>query len=114
MLRTQIRFNVPKLFLNLQNKVNAVNASNKENYQSAGAASAAGGSDKLAASFRSMLELAMENQGPEGTAQMLEQLARDLRAAPRPAGGITTPYVNTIPAEQAFRPLDQGHCPLVK
>jgi len=30
---------------------------------------------------------------------MLEQLARELRTAPRPTGGQTTPYLNTIPVE---------------
>jgi pyruvate dehydrogenase E1 component len=58
-----------------------------------------GNGDKMSESFRSVFELALENQGTERTAQLLEKLAHELRAAPRPAGGHTTPYVNTIPAD---------------
>ena len=56
--------------------------------------------DKWGESLQSVFELALENQGPERTAKLLEQLAGQLRAAPRPSVGTTTPYVNTIPAEQ--------------
>jgi len=51
----------------------------------------------LSESFRSVFELALESQGTERTAQLLEKLAQDLRAAPRPSASLTTPYVNTIP-----------------
>jgi pyruvate dehydrogenase E1 component len=50
--------------------------------------------------MQSVFELALENQGPERTAQLLEKLAAQVRIAPRPTSGSTTPYVNTIPAEQ--------------
>jgi len=57
--------------------------------------------DKLADSVQSVFELAIANQGPERTAQMLEQLADRLRAdqheLPR---GFNTPYANTIPVGQ--------------
>ena len=42
----------------------------------------------------------MQSQGPERTAQLLEKIAAQLRAAPRPSAGLTTPYVNTIPLDQ--------------
>jgi pyruvate dehydrogenase E1 component len=55
---------------------------------------------KLADSVQSVFDLALESQGPERTAQLLEQLADKLRAQqnelPR---GFNTPYVNTIPLE---------------
>ena len=81
-----------------------MNADKKEIYGSH--AGAAGESlknqngDKWGESLQSVFELALENQGPERTAKLLEQLAGQLRAAPRPAAGATTPYVNTIPVEQ--------------
>jgi pyruvate dehydrogenase E1 component len=60
-----------------------------------------GNGEKMAESMQSVLELAMESEGPERTAQMLEELADRLRAAkqelPR---GFNTPYVNTIPADR--------------
>ncbi len=59
-----------------------------------------GNGDKLGESLQSVFELALESQGPERTAQLLEKLVGQLRSAPRPAAGLTTPYVNTIPAEQ--------------
>ncbi|HEY3762360.1 MAG TPA: pyruvate dehydrogenase (acetyl-transferring), homodimeric type [Verrucomicrobiae bacterium] len=40
-----------------------------------------------------------ESQGPQRTAELLAQLADELRATPRPVPGVTTPYVNTIPPE---------------
>jgi pyruvate dehydrogenase E1 component len=62
---------------------------------------AAGAGDKWAESLQSMFDLALENQGPERTAQLLENLAARLRAAAPTAGhGFNTPYVNTIPADQ--------------
>ena len=50
--------------------------------------------------MQSVFELALENQGPERTAQLLEKLADQLRTTPRPAAGLTTPYVNTIPPDE--------------
>jgi pyruvate dehydrogenase E1 component len=76
-----------------------VKSSKTENTDARPAASASGQGDKLAESFRSVFELALESRGTERTAQMLEQLARELRTAPRPTGGQTTPYLNTIPVE---------------
>jgi pyruvate dehydrogenase E1 component len=80
-----------------------VNTDKKEIYAlrtaaSGGAASHQNG-DKWGESLQSVFELALENQGPERTAQMLEKLAGQLRALPRPGIGATTPYVNTIPPE---------------
>ena len=57
------------------------------------------GGNKVSATLKSVFELALESQGTERTAQMLEQLAQELRSAPRPASGVTTPYINTIPPE---------------
>ena len=74
-------------------------SSKKEIYDPRGAAPAGGNGDKLSESFRSVFELALESQGTERTAQLLEKLAHELRAAPRPPGGLTTPYLNTIPVE---------------
>ena len=60
-----------------------------------------GSSDKWAESLQSVFDLALENQGPERTAQLLNKLADRLRASqdglPR---GFNTPYLNTIPPEQ--------------
>ncbi len=60
-----------------------------------------GSSDKWAESLQSVFDLALENQGPERTAQLLNRLADRLRASqdglPR---GFNTAYVNTIPVEQ--------------
>ncbi len=73
-------------------------ASKKEIYGSRTGGSDANG-DKWSKSMQSVFELALENQGPERTAQLLEKLATQLRAEPRPTAGLTTPYVNTIPPE---------------
>ena len=67
--------------------------------------------DKLDESLQSVFELAIESRGPEGTAQLLEKLLErltsQLRSTPRPSGGQTTPYMNTIPVEdQAAYPGD--------
>jgi pyruvate dehydrogenase E1 component len=60
-----------------------------------------GSSDKWAESLQSVFDLALENQGPERTAQLLNKLADRLRASqdglPR---SFNTPYINTIPPEQ--------------
>ena len=80
------------------NEYNQVKASKKEIYGSRPAASNQG--DKLSESFRSVFELALESQGTERTAQLLEKMAQELRAAPLPSAGLTTPYINTIPASQ--------------
>ncbi len=66
-----------------------------------GSPSSARNGDKLQASLQSVLDLALESQGTERTAQLLETLANRLRSdrneLPR---GFTTPYTNTIPADQ--------------
>jgi len=59
-----------------------------------------GNGDKTEESFKSVFELALENQGPERTAKLLEKLASQLRVTPRPSAGMTTPYLNTIPPEE--------------
>jgi pyruvate dehydrogenase E1 component len=80
-----------------------VKASKKEIYGARGVTSTAtngnGNGDKLDESLQSMFEHALESQGPERTAQLLEKLADQLRTTPRPANGQTTPYINTIPPE---------------
>jgi pyruvate dehydrogenase E1 component len=64
-------------------------------------ANGGGNGDKTAASLQSVFDLAIESQGPERTAQILEELADRLRASrhelPR---GFNTHYVNTIPVDQ--------------
>jgi pyruvate dehydrogenase E1 component len=77
-----------------------VKASKKEIYGSRGGTSTATNGDKWSESMQSVFELALENQGPERTAQLLEKLATQLRSEPRPIAGQTTPYINTIPPEQ--------------
>jgi len=78
-----------------------VKASKKEIYSARGGVTAiATNGDQLTESMQSLFERALENQGPERTAQLLEKLATQLRATPRPSAGQTTPYVNTIPADQ--------------
>ncbi|HEU6449453.1 MAG TPA: pyruvate dehydrogenase (acetyl-transferring), homodimeric type [Verrucomicrobiae bacterium] len=59
----------------------------------------AGNGDKWGESLQSVFELALENQGPERTAELLEKLANQLRQTPRPDSGTTTPYLNTIPPD---------------
>jgi pyruvate dehydrogenase E1 component len=60
-----------------------------------------GSNDKWAESLQSVFDLALENQGPERTAQLLGKLADRLRAAqPELPRGVNTPYVNTIPADE--------------
>ncbi|MGO8766350.1 MAG: pyruvate dehydrogenase (acetyl-transferring), homodimeric type [Limisphaerales bacterium] len=49
--------------------------------------------------MQSVFDRALETQGPERTAELLEKLAVQLRSAPRPTAGATTPYFNTIPPE---------------
>ncbi|HTV63220.1 MAG TPA: pyruvate dehydrogenase (acetyl-transferring), homodimeric type [Verrucomicrobiae bacterium] len=49
--------------------------------------------------MQSVFDRALETQGPQRTAEMLEKLAGQLRAAPRPEAAVTTPYINTIPAD---------------
>ena len=75
--------------------INIVKAEKKEVYSSRA------NGDKLARSVQSVFDLALEAEGPERTALLLEQLADKLRAQqhelPR---GYTTPYCNTIPVEQ--------------
>jgi pyruvate dehydrogenase E1 component len=79
-----------------------VNVKKKDIYGSRPASAAPSGNgngDKLGESLQSVFELALENQGPERTAKLLEKLAQQLRAAPHPQARLTTPYVNTIPVE---------------
>jgi pyruvate dehydrogenase E1 component len=80
-----------------------VNADKKEIYGSrAGAAGGSAGNqngDKWGESLQSVFELALENQGPERTAKLLEKLAGQLRVVRPPSAGATTPYINTIPVE---------------
>ena len=91
------------------NEFNQVKASKKEIYGARAAAPAGGNGDKLSESFRSVFELALESKGTEGTAQLLEKLAAQLRAAPRPTAGMTTPYINTIsPEAQPEYPGDRN------
>ena len=67
--------------------------------------SGAGNGDKWNQSLQSVFELALESQGPERTARLLEKLAGQLRSAPP---GVTTPYINTIPpGQQAPFPGDR-------
>ena len=64
--------------------------------------------DKWSGSLQSLFELALQSQGPERTARLLEQLGEQLRSAPRPNPGLTTAYINTIaPASQAPFPGDR-------
>jgi len=80
-----------------------VKASKKEIYSTRGGFTTTatnGNGDKLDDSLQSMFEHALESQGPERTAQLLEKLAGQLRTTPRPVAGQNTPYINTIPAEQ--------------
>ena len=78
-------------------------AEKKEVYSSRDRASrpAASDGDRFAASLESVFDLAIESQGPEKTARMLERLADRLRTRqqelPR---GFNTPYLNTIPVEE--------------
>ena len=58
-------------------------------------------SDKWAASLQSVFELALESQGPERTAQLLDEFAGRLRAAHQELPhAFSTPYINTIPVGQ--------------
>jgi pyruvate dehydrogenase E1 component len=85
-----------------------VKTAKKDNYGSRGASASTGNGDKMSESLQSVFELAMQSQGPERTAQLLEKLAEQLRTAPRPSAGLTTPYINTIPPEhQAAFPGDR-------
>jgi len=79
-----------------------VNVETKDIYASRPAARSYtnGNGDKWDESLKSVFELALENQGPEKTAKLLEKLANELRVTPRSSAGMTTPYVNTIPPEE--------------
>jgi pyruvate dehydrogenase E1 component len=87
-----------------------VKASKKDIYGAlVGGTTTATNSDKWSDSMQSVFELALENQGPERTAQLLEKLAEQLRTTPRPSAGQTTPYVNTIlPEQQPQYPGDRA------
>lgn len=56
--------------------------------------------DKWSEPMQSLVELALEKEGPERTAQLLEKLATQLRTTPAPPSAPVTPYTNTIPPEQ--------------
>jgi pyruvate dehydrogenase E1 component len=74
-----------------------VNVETKEIYGSRTAShSGNGNGDKGDESLQSIFEQALEKQGPERTAKLLEKLASQLRSTPRPSPGLATPYVNTI------------------
>ena len=81
---------------------NIVSIHTKDIYGSrSGPAPGVGNGDKWSQSLQSVFELALESQGPERTARLLDKLAEKLRAVATGAGrGINTPYVNTIPPEQ--------------
>ena len=74
----------------------------KEIYGSRSHAASAGNGNggKVDDSLQSVFELALESQGPERTAQLLEKLVAQLRSAPHSSAGLTTPYANTIPPER--------------
>jgi pyruvate dehydrogenase E1 component len=57
-------------------------------------------SDQVSSSLETAFELVLANQGSERTAELLEKIATELRAAPRSSAGLTTPYINTIPPGQ--------------
>ncbi len=79
-----------------------MNIEKKEIYGSrahSGSPSGNGNGDKVGESLQSVFELTLESQGAERTAQLLEKLVGQLRSAPRPPSGQTTPYLNTIPPE---------------
>jgi pyruvate dehydrogenase E1 component len=76
-----------------------VNVETKETYNSRQANAGNGNGDRLGESLQSVFDRALETQGPQRTAELLEKLAGQLRAAPRPTAGATTPYLNTIPVE---------------
>ena len=93
------------MFLRLQNEFKQVKDTKKDIYQAVergDAPSAAGNGDKWSASLQTFFELALQNQGPERTAQLLEDFGEKLRSAPRANPKLTTAYINTIsPASQA-------------
>jgi pyruvate dehydrogenase E1 component len=80
-----------------------VNVGKKEIYDSRSGVAARtgeGNGDKWSESLQSVFELALENQGPERTARLLEKLAGQLRSASQDARRFNTSYINTIPPEQ--------------
>jgi pyruvate dehydrogenase E1 component len=76
-----------------------VNVETKDIYSSRQSPAGNGNGDGLDESLQSIFDHALETQGPQRTAEMLEKLANQLRAAPRPSSGVNTPYINTIPVE---------------
>ena len=83
--------------------INHTEHGKKEIYSSRPASSPTGNGDKWRESLQSVFELSLQSQGPERTAQLLEKLADQLRSAPRPSAGLTTPYLNTIPRRSPAR-----------
>ena len=94
----RLGFIVFALFACQEELINTVSIEKKDIYGSRSAPSSGNGG-KWDESLQSVFELALENQGPERTAKLLENLANQLRSAPRPSSGQATPYVNTIPLE---------------
>jgi pyruvate dehydrogenase E1 component len=88
------------VFARKKQVINTVSVETKEIYGSRTAShSGNGNGGEWDESLQSVFELALENQGPERTAKLLEKLANQLRSTPRPSSGVTTPYVNTIRVE---------------
>jgi pyruvate dehydrogenase E1 component len=104
-------FIVCALFACQEELINTVSMEKKEIYSSRSpfaSPSGNGNGDKAGDSLQAVFEMALESQGPERTAKLLEKLADQLRAAPRPSAGPTTSYANTIsPDQQAPYPGDR-------
>ncbi len=109
MLGVVLDSNSGRVIFALETKVNStVNVEKKDIYDSrsgVGGRTSGSNGDKWSESLQSVFELALETQGPERTARLLEKLANQLRAAPQ---GVNTPYLNTItPEQQAPFPGDR-------
>jgi pyruvate dehydrogenase E1 component len=102
-LAVKLGFICLRAFACQEELINTVNIEKKEIYSSrshSATPSGNGNGDKVGESLQSVFELALQSQGPERTAQLLEKLVGQLRTAPHPSGGQTTPYANTIPVEE--------------
>ncbi len=75
-------------------------ASKKEIYSTRGTTVTGTNGDKASDSMQNVFQLALDSLGPERTAQLLERYASQLRTTPPPTSAPTTPYANTIPADQ--------------
>jgi pyruvate dehydrogenase E1 component len=99
-LAVKLGFIYLRAFACREELINTVNIDKKEIYGSRShstSPSGNGNGDKVGESLQSVFEKALQSQGPERTAQLLEKLANQLRSVPRPSAGLTTPYLNTIP-----------------